>query len=206
MESLFWTHGITRESYNTFIYHVNNNVIANGTKNKEWLCNKKEFNIYSHQDPLIVLETLPLTKTRETWKEVFFADLKGTLENYNSKGKLVITKQTTPTDHFNVGGYVVGAQNHTLGSNIASEVTLSKIDLSNVTDIIPLNNKTKTPKDPNKEPTYELLNHMIDGDNIEGDGIQVLLRRVYLPIANSKSNTGAIPHIPKTDNYETLGT
>lgn len=170
------------------------------------MCNKKEFNIYSHQDPLIVLETLPLTKTRETWKWSFYDTIKEVLQIAINKGLLVITKQTTPTDHFNVGGYVVGVQNHTLGSNVVSEVSLSKIDLSNITDIIPLDNKYGMPKQPNKEPTYELLNHMRDGDRIEGDGIQVLLRRLYLPIANSKSNTGAIPHIPKTDNYENLGT
>lgn len=78
----------------------------------------------------------------------------------------MIVKQATPTDHFNVGSEVVGILDHALGSSIITEKKLHTIDLSSITNIVPLDNRDGSPKAPNTEATYE---HLDEGDR---SGIQ----------------------------------
>lgn len=188
-----------REQYNTFIHNVENNAIAKGTANKEWLCNRKEFNIHSHHDPLIILETLDYVLKPDIWRYNLVLKIEELLKD---REKLVIVKQSTPTDHFNIGGYVLGKKDSTVGSNIASDVTLSEIDLSNLSFITPIDNRTKKKLQPNKVVTYDILPHSNNADvYLTTYGLMVLLRKPYLPIANEKSNTGCIAPITGTDNY-----
>lgn len=105
----------------------------------------------------------------------------------------------------------MGEKDKSLGSNIASEVTLSTIDISNITDIVPIDNKTKKLKERNRVPSYQLLPHTEKiKDSIyrapEQGAMMVVLPRHYLPIANEKSSEGSIPFIKDTSNYETIGT
>lgn len=113
--------------------------------------------------------------------------------------KFVITKQTTPSDHFNVGGYVIGIKDKTLGSNIASEVYVNVFDLSGLRDIVPIDNKTGQKLEGTTTPEYKLLPH---GSRIVSiPFILALLRNPYLPIGNEKSTEGCIPPEGELFNY-----
>lgn len=65
-----------------------------------------------------------------------------------------------------------------------------KIDLSGLTDVVPIDNKTKNPLEPNRTPTYQMLGHSTTVKRIQHP--YVLLRRPYLPIGNNKTTEGTM--------------
>lgn len=100
---------------------------------------------------------------------------------------------------------MVGTKDKTLGSNIVSEVTLAEIDLSNLIGITPIDNRTKKRSEPNKTPSYNLLSHTRRIADAAQPWFMVMLPKLYLPIANEKSNDGAIPPYSDTDDYQEVG-
>lgn len=151
---------ITRATYDEFIERLENNAIGKGTTNKQWLCDKKD-SIHRQINPIIILDTLLPTTHLNKWKFSLYKRLVDKFKEAIESNDLLIVKQSTPTDHFNVGGTVVGVRNQTLGQNVVSEHTLTTIDLSNITGITPIDNKTKKPKDPNTSAVYD---HLDEGE------------------------------------------
>lgn len=154
---------ITRATYDEFIERIEKNAIGKGTVGKKWLCNNKD-SIHAQINPIIILDTLIPTPHVNKWKFSLYKRLVDKLKEAVENKQLVIVKQTTPTDHFNVGGNVVGVKNHTIGQNIVSELNLTSIDLSNITGITPIDNKTKKPKPPNTSAVYD---HLDEGERID---------------------------------------
>lgn len=85
----------------------------------------------------------------------------------------------------------MGKENYGIGTNKVTEVSLKEIDLSELQDIVPINNTTKEEMLPNKNGTYELLN-TFKSEFEEHFPLLVLLRNPYLPIGNDKSTEGCI--------------
>lgn len=165
--------------------------MGQGTKDKQWLADTVigGFNEYAHQNPLFILDSLPIDRTFNKWKLLLSYEIAKFFEE-TKKEDLIITKQVTPSDHFNVGGYVVGKKDNIIGQNIVSEVTLSRIDLSGLTDIVPMENTAKRDMEPNRKPTYEMLPHT---QKISAPpNIYALLRKPYLPIGSNRSIDGCI--------------
>lgn len=168
------------------------NILGLGTKDKQWLADTVigGFNAYAHQNPLFILDSLPIDRTFNKWKLLLSYEIAKFFEE-TKKEDLIITKQTSPNDHFNIGGYVVGKKDNTIGQNIVTEVTLSRIDLSDLSDIVPMQNTSKNEMEPDKKPTYDMLSH---SQKISAPpNIFALLRKPYLPIGSANSIAGCIP-------------
>lgn len=193
---------ITRENFTAFIRRVENHPLARATKDKEWLAKRLDgggWNYYAQQNPLFVLDSIPVSYHQTPWKLKVFSKIYECIDGGRGLQKFVITKQTTPSDHFNVGGYVIGIKDKTLGSNIASEVYVNVFDLSGLRDIVPIDNKTGQKLEGTTTPEYKLLPH---GSRIVSiPFILALLRNPYLPIGNEKSTEGCIPPEGELFNY-----
>lgn len=194
---------ITRENFTAFIRRVETHPLARATKDKEWLAKRLDgggWNYYAQQNPLFVLDSIPMTPDVLSWKyKVLTKVVEWTVEASSTQENFVITKQTTPSDHFNVGGYVLGIKDKTLGANIASEVYITELDITGLRDIVPIDNKTGQKLEGNATPEYKLLPHRSRISSIPY--ILALLRNPYLPIGNEKSTEGCIPPEGELLNY-----
>lgn len=180
---------ITKEDLDFFVHRINNSVLGQITKNKEWKSNRvqrDQLDPYQLVSPLFIIDYLPTVKHKSIWKTELTARLFAFLKRESKN--LVVTKQTTPTDHFNVGRNVVGKVNSGLGQNINEEVSIPKIDLSGLVDIVPLSHIDGEPLEPQTTPRYDHLISLDTGAQPVSNLFVELRRRAYLPISNGTEN------------------